>query len=535
MVAMIRREVNRRQVQGIPTDSYEAALVAYAMGIGDEADRPEPAASTGERSAESSTGGDAVDDPSPSAPVADGLRDSALRVAFTGAFLTGHPLAVRIDNYDALQRQLGDRLTAPHWRTDGLQGMGGTYKSAGGGGFTETLPLVVARREGADLLPWLSSALEGPSQALRNSRPGSAIILDATPRRLIIDLYDLGVAVMTAWFDVVAATGARLDQTADAVKQLVWLESDGEGRSPLADTLQRIASAIAKQYGEAVVAAAPQELQTSWLWRSTQRQSHTSGVRPVSDERGRLLWLHPVHVLRTPDPPWKAARELAPAFRTTVRIDDGVLASGIGSSAVVAPPESSAAATAVRLTELHWAYYALYMEIDRGLLRVLNLERWSQNASLKELEADADDVVADYLRVMEARARLDTHLIGLGGDELAIWETIAKVQRFDTIVASVDRKLDVLDKLAQRRVAQATAARARRTSNFLGAITSLGLITIAIAVVGAVLGSLSGEGAVPLRIAIIATVAAFAIVAYWRHFSENAGLPKRLVPWIQKK
>jgi hypothetical protein len=49
----------------------------------------------------------------------------------------------------------------------------------------------------------------------------------------------------------------------------------------------------------------------------------------------------------------------------------------------------------LRITELHWAYIALYLEIDRGLLALLDDDRWYAPESLAELEQDADRVFGD--------------------------------------------------------------------------------------------------------------------------------------------
>jgi hypothetical protein len=163
------------------------------------------------------------------------------------------------------------------------------------------------------------------------------------------------------------------------------------------------------------------------------------------------------------------------------------------------------------------------MEIDRGLLGVLEQERWSRRAPLKQLEADADHVFADYLRVMDARARLDSALSELGGDELAIWETVAKVQRFDALVSAVDHKLDVLQKLAQRRVEQANASRTRRIADILGGLTVLTVVTVAVALIGAFLGSRSpGTGPIWLRIVIVVVALAVSIAVYWLAFLRPA-------------
>jgi len=179
----------------------------------------------------------------------------------------------------------------------------------------------------------------------------------------------------------------------------------------------------------------------------------------------------------------------------------------------------------LRLTKLHWAYYALYMEIDRGLLGVLDQPRWREQERLTRLEEDASLVFADYLRVMDARARLDSALTPLGGDELAVWESVARVQRFDTIVDAVDRKLDVLQKVAQRRVDLADAQRTRRIAVILGGISVLTVVTVAAAVLGQILGSRTESGPLWLRIVIVVAAALAALTIYLAAFFWS---PRRL-------
>src|SRR3712207_8316016 len=55
----------------------------------------------------------------------------------------------RSDEYSRVQKELGRQLRPPQWHTTGLLPDGGTYVS--GGGFTEAVPLIIARREGVDL------------------------------------------------------------------------------------------------------------------------------------------------------------------------------------------------------------------------------------------------------------------------------------------------------------------------------------------------------------------------------------------------
>ncbi len=152
----------------MPPDPYEPSLIAYAMGArgGVELEPMEREPN------------EAVRLEAPESP--DGQR---LRVAITGAFLTGHPLAVRAASYGDLQRSLARSLRGPQWRIEGLHARDGTYES--GGGFTEAPPLIIARRDGADLVPgWQRRSRScgtpgrvdriGPLGALRRGRPVSA-------------------------------------------------------------------------------------------------------------------------------------------------------------------------------------------------------------------------------------------------------------------------------------------------------------------------------------------------------------------------
>lgn len=508
VVATIQQEIDRRQVEGAPPDRYEPPLVGYAM---EQRNR----VSAGQSSAEAPTEGDVPEH----VPGADHV---CLRVDVTGAFLTGRPLAVRIDTYEQLQSSLRSRLHSPRWCLEGLRGEGGTFQS--GGGFSQAMPLVIARREGTDLLPMLRAAVQQLEAGEVDHREQVAHVLKATPRRLTIDIYDLGVAVMDAEF-VVTVAGTELAAAARAVKELTWLRPL-EGRpSPLATALREIASSTAEEFGAAVEAVARDAVQPAWLGR-TPGASPATVERQDSDSRGRLLWLHPIHLLRTSDRSEDLAVELTPPFRKVVDLGDGSFSAGVGWSAVVVTSRSWTTEAPVRLTALHWAYYALYMEIDRGLLAVLDDQRWSASARLGEFERDAEHVFADYLRVVEARARLDSALTALGGDELAIWDAVAEVQRFDALIDAVDRKLEALGKLADHRVEQASAKRSRRIADVLGVLSVMTLVTVVGGIIGVLAGSVSPGSVSPLaRAALLALAAALAVFVYWVAFRRSLRVP----------
>jgi hypothetical protein len=521
IVSAILTEIDRRQRGGVPPDEYEMVLGAYAMTLRDRL-APEPGehgpeVSSASRSVPEEVDGDVVVDDAVGAPNQN-LKDhspgdhegSVLRVAITGAFLTGHPIAVHIDNYAEIQAELGELLHKPQWTVEPFQELHGTYES--GGGFTTAVPLVIARRDGADLTPWLTAALgaDDVMPAGRQRVPSTAV--NATAVSLSMDFYDLGVGVLTAWVTARIAEGGDLAATAREVQRQVRLRGDDGGLPPLSQALQTLVLAATQEYGDAARSVAAD---------ASSSDDPADLVRlPLAHERGadraRLLWLHPVHVIVTEKAPAHAVKVLAPPFHECIEFDGGSFAAGIGSSAVAALPTSTSVARLVELIELHWAYYALYMEIDRELLHLLDQSRWTEPLPLKQLERDTEAVFADYLWVINARARLDSALSARGGDEFAIWQVIAKVQQFEAVVESVDRKLEALDKLARRRVDQANTYRARRTADALGYISLLTLVTVTIAVISLLFGSRSpGINSWWLRVPAIVAAFLLSILVYW--------------------
>ena len=164
----------------------------------------------------------------------------------------------------------------------------------------------------------------------------------------------------------------------------------------------------------------------------------------------------------------------------------------------------------MRLTELQWAYYAVFMEMDRGLLALLDNDKWQTPESLAGLEADTERMFTIYTRVQEARARLDSALTDLAGGQLSIWNAIADVQKFDHLVAAVEGKVETLQRIAERRVQEAAAARERRTSNILSGLTALTVVTVAVALMANFIGTPADSlGHIDVR--IITIIAAFLI------------------------
>jgi hypothetical protein len=118
IVEAVEREVERRQRDGLEPEPTESPLIDYAMAL---------------RAAEQRSGTSATPEPD---LVADDLRRARLRVALTGAFLTGQALEVSLESYGRLQGQLERSLERSHWTVRGLHAGVGTYQS--GGGFTRS-------------------------------------------------------------------------------------------------------------------------------------------------------------------------------------------------------------------------------------------------------------------------------------------------------------------------------------------------------------------------------------------------------------
>ncbi len=313
---------------------------------------------------------------------------------------------------------------------------------------------------------------------------------DVEARSIRIEVYDLGVAVINGTFAVAFPKPVALAEAVRDLKRMVSLQADGEqAGSPIAGMFRKLSRETTHQFRASVDSTLPRRRQQPWL-------SPAGLGHRVTSEWGRLLWLHPVHLLAGEDAAWREARakELAPAFSRTIEVEGGRFVSGIGWSAIVTNLNPLAREMPLKLVHLHWAYYALYMEIDRGLLTVLDRNRsGTKREALSELQGGANTVFEDYIRVMKARARVDSALASLGGDEQAIWDVIADVQKFGALTGGVDRKVDALQRIADRRVQQATSASDRRTARILGSLTALALVTLATTLLAYFYGGFSDE------------------------------------------
>ena len=451
----------------------------------------------------------------------------------TGAFLTGVPLQVRVADYSRLQHDLGEDLkkeAAGGWDYEGVNWRDvGSYDT--GGGYSSLVPLVLVRREGPALIAALERALAARPPTDRGWFQRTMEGWTWRLHKARIEIYDFGVGVIRTEYEVVAPTELTPAATRRTIEALSWLRAHpGTGvRSPVAGAYQTVAHETVRSFSAAVDRCAPYARREPWMGAFLEAlppgEDSAGGeddpVQEQPDEWGRLLWLHPVYVLAANGAAssrrlGRLTRPFRATFSKPVEFPDGLFVPGIDSSVVaVRGRDLGRHELPMRLMVLHWAYYALFMEMDRGLLATLDNDKWSRPESLRALEREADRIFAIHMRVQEARARLDSALADLGGGELSLWNTIDDVAKFGDLMAAVEGKVETLRQIAERRVQQAAATRARRTSNILSGLTALTVVTVAIALMTNFIGTPSDAiGHVELRVAIVSAAFVVAVFLY---------------------
>jgi hypothetical protein len=475
-------------------------------------------------------------------------------VALTGAFLTGRPLKVRVAGYSQMQHALGNELTSHSsggWDYESIKWRDVPSYKNGGGGYSSLVPLVLVQRHGEGLKSkaeqaqrdcpvldreWFSDAIEGWTWKLL---------------AISIQLYDLGVGVIAGIYEVETPPSLPADAACRTIESLSRLRQDPTSgiQSPVSAAYKALTQETVRVYRSAVESCINGDQPDPWLVPLLRAlpPAGSNGTRshddhPVdSEEWGRLLWLHPVFVLAgksnaDTEELTRVAEPFKPKYSSPTEYPLGVFIPGIDSSAIVVRGEiKDQQEIPMNLIGLHWAYYALFMEMDRGLLATLDDDKWQTPESLGELEADSERMFRTYMRVREARARLDSALTDLGGGQLGLWKIIADVTKFDELVASVEGKVEVLQRVAEHRAHEAAAARARKTGNILSSLTALTVITVVIAVVSYLLGSRTDKiGHVELRILTLVVAAVLVVVLtrelqrqILRGLGRSAWLPER--------
>jgi len=448
------------------------------------------------------------------------------QVVLTGAFSTGTPLRVRLAEYASFQDAVGERLegdASGGWNREGARWRGVSSYGKGAGGFANLIPLVLVQREGEALAAAIERAGGGEGGAPLAAADGA----DGWSWELgeaKVQIYDLGVGVTATTYDVTAPAGMAAGEAAQAVYAATELDREREGGlPPLSAAQEAVARESVEAFRTAAAACWEGELPDPWL----KPRAGDDGSRWPGDdaERGRLLWLHPAYVVEgEPGASASALAELARPFRSTysssVEYPDGLFVPGVQKSAIVTRGGFELKREPLGLIALNWAYYALFMEMDRGLLAGLDDGRWEEPASLRELEREAERTYRDFLRFREAKARLDSALTGLGPRQANLWAPIAEVTRFEELLAAVEDKLEVLRGVAEGRLSEATARSARRSRNFLTALTALTVVTMVVTVVDSIAGA-RADTLERDELRAVFAVAAFLVAAALYLFAER--------------
>ena len=435
----------------------------------------------------------------PATPTSQSGQQAPLMTAHvTGAFLTGRPVTLALQDYVRDQALLATRIReACPWDVIAPgPAENGTYET--GGGFPTGLPMKLVNLRTADpqaLAERLNtrSLMADSTRSLEGDLPDSLWSFEMG--RVSIDFYDFGVATLDAYVSIGAPPGTSRERVASQLKRMVWLKPhDGQREPPgVSLLLARLVRDASERFARAVDLYPSDLRESPWL-ESILPLQHQSDIAVVP-MWGKLLWLHPVVVQTgsaTSSESETFAEGLSSPFHRNMAIEGGRFSAGIGSSAVVVA-DAGQELVALDLTALHWATYALFMEIDRGLARFLNLGAPVSKASLRSTERLAEQVFEYYARLATIRARVDSELAGLGGDRQEIWNTIAAVQNSDALLSGVDRKVGLVRDIAERRAQQVATMVARRAETFLGILTSLTLITLSIGILGNFIGALPDD------------------------------------------
>lgn len=422
----------------------------------------------------------------------------ALRVVLTGAFSTGMPLRVPVGEYKTRQEQLGEALASVDrttWNPEGVKWLEQPSYDEGGGGYSNLVPLVLIQREGEEL-----GAELGRLEALDGTRSKELAGWSWTIDKAFVQLFDLGVGVIVGAYRVTPPAELPAAKVAETVREWCNLTRDEQGRvrPPVGAAYECVARVTAERFrravGEKLEDLCESELPLSLGGSRDRRDDEKARAREV----GRLKWLHPVFVLpcgtdRARDD--EVAEQFEAVQSGRADIYGGVFRPGVKRSVIQVEGTGRAESPEAELKKLfepsaplglitlNWAYYATFMDFDRGLLAALDEMHEREDGSLSSLEDDAYRTYQRYVTVAEARARLDSALNGLGPGQMAQWEEIARVTRFDQLLKTVERKLEVLETVAESRVQRAAAKSSQRNRRVLTVLTILTVFTVGFAAI----------------------------------------------------
>lgn len=485
-------------------------------------------------------------------------------MVLTGAFSTGALLRVPVSEYEERQRQLGTVLNEPTspadettWNPEGVRWLEQPSYDEGGGGYSNLVPLVLIQREGTKL-----EKLLGNRERAGGTRTAQLAGWVWEIEAAYVQLFDLGVGVIVGIYRFEPPRGLAPGQVATTIREWCDLTRDEKGQVGPAlgaayeettrETAARFRAAVKS---ERCFGGLPEPEFPATLTSSAARER--SGEEGESREAGRLKWLHPVFVLPPGAPRYRrepAAKQFEAIQSGEVPFgsDGGVFLPGVKRSVIQlgAPEERpdgedgedgdrpkilkelQKPSAPLGLITLNWAYYAAFMDFDRGLLATLDEIHENEDGSLRSLERDARRTYFKYVTVAEARARLDSALNGLGPGQMAQWEEIARVTRFDHLLKTVERKLEVLETVAESRVQRAAAESSKRNRFVLTTLTVLTVFTLAFAAIAHFAGDKT-DSAGHSTARFLAFVAAGVLAAAGLVFAEME-LTRRLRSWRER-
>jgi hypothetical protein len=236
---------------------------------------------------------------------------------------------------------------------------------------------------------------------------------------------------------------------------------------------------------------------------------------------GQLLWLHRVLLLEAEPGMTRVraeeARAVLPSVHADLPLATCMFVPGISSSLVVAEEAAPEVAVLLDMLDLQFAHYALTAELDRALFRRLrSLLTTQPRRSVRGLEHESAEISYILDRVAVYRTDLDTTLIDLGGDYLAIWDAISGVARTDYLAEAINRKLAALGTSYRARIDEAASRRQRRFDLVAFVFASLTLTTSVVAVADfLVAGRVEAPASYRVVVASVALLLLFVSVALY--------------------
>jgi hypothetical protein len=414
-----------------------------------------------------------------------------VRIAMTGAYLTGFALevdplpesAVR-KGQAAFARALNELSNADHWavprygtEAPSLRYSGAAYEGLLPSGFVQTstpysmveafeshLALYEGTQAGQDLdlillgTEWAVNKVHATVYpfgvgtiavtyvvTIPKSVSGEMMRdLVAEVKRALVPLYDEYLRQLSTQLRA-AVEGAVAD-----IAALPWIHGHVDPLEPLEKRVRRLRSRRRIEPDRSL----------DWL---------------VKAPPSTLLWLHSVYLLEREDATPSQEIEVLPFLHEEHNFAGLTYYPGTESTVAVWPPPrrgdgSSHEEGIVNLILLQWAYFAAGSEIDRALWARLN-RLGDRSLRTRDLEDDLHKILIFYERTRVLRGRLNTLLAEYGGGFLALWEAGAGVQGLSQLFASVDDKLDAVQKICRNKLDEIAAARERRLDRAVALFT----------------------------------------------------------------